>query len=239
MSAISRRPLIVPLRPLLERIVARRGLELRPIPPHGLEPHVLAGLGAALPPRATFFDVGANIGQTAMFLANNYPSARVVAFEPVSTTFATLTRLTSDMANVECFRLGVSDVPGVLTMSATPDSQINRVVETAASDAVTERVACTTLDAFAAERGIADVFLIKTDTEGHDVAVLAGARRLLETSVRAVFCETGIRPDDDEHTPLVEVQELLGRSGFALRGLYEVGYDHRGANKLLNALFLR
>ena len=239
MNTTSPRRLIVPVRPLLDRLVALRGLEIRPIPPQGLEPYVLAGAGAPVPGGAVLFDVGANIGQTAGFLADNYPSSRVVAFEPVSSTHATLSQAMRGKANVECIHTGVSDAPGTLTMSATPDSQVNRVVEAPAEGVATEQVPCITLDWFAEEGGLDNVFLLKTDTEGHDVAVLAGARRLLRSSVRVVFCECGLKADDIDHTPLVDVQAFLAEFGFVLRSFYEVGYDEVGAVKFVNALFVR
>lgn len=45
--------------------------------------------------------------------------------------------------------------------------------------ATTEEVATTTLDAPADQAGLDQIALIKIDTEGHDLAVLRGARRLL------------------------------------------------------------
>lgn len=232
------RPLPIPIRPLLDRLVASRSLELRPIPPSGTEPRLLAALGAPVPERATLVDVGANIGQTATRLARHYPTASVLAFEPVSSTFATLQVNAAPFPNIRCIHAGVSDASGTLEMSAVPNSEINRVVA-GTSEGPVEQVPCLRLDDYAAEHGIDDIFLLKTDTEGHDIAVLRGAEQLLRTSVRAVFCETGLRPDDTDHTPLAEVQALLGPLGFVLRGVYEVGYDADGAAKFINALFVR
>ena len=43
----------------------------------------------------------------------------------------------------------------------------------------TEDVATTTLDEYAGGAGLNDIALVKIDTEGHDLAVLRGAERLL------------------------------------------------------------
>lgn len=45
--------------------------------------------------------------------------------------------------------------------------------------ATTEEVATTTLDAYADHAALDQITLVKIDTEGHDLAVLRGARKLL------------------------------------------------------------
>jgi hypothetical protein len=48
-----------------------------------------------------------------------------------------------------------------------------------ANQAAPENVATITLDAYAGQSGVARFALVKIDTEGHDLAVLHGARTLL------------------------------------------------------------
>jgi hypothetical protein len=51
--------------------------------------------------------------------------------------------------------------------------------QTAARQAATRQVETTTLDAYAERSGLARFALVKIDAEGHDLAVLRGARGLL------------------------------------------------------------
>jgi hypothetical protein len=62
-----------------------------------------------------------------------------------------------------------------------PGAGINSLHEPARplAGATTEEVATTTLDAYADHAGLDQITLVKIDAEGHDLAVLRGARKLL------------------------------------------------------------
>ncbi|HAI15718.1 MAG TPA: hypothetical protein DCM12_04495 [Gammaproteobacteria bacterium] len=66
--------------------------------------------GLKLPPNATVFDVGANIGMFSLFVAQHCPEADIYAFEPILPLLE-LCRINSDLyaPNVKLFPLGVSD----------------------------------------------------------------------------------------------------------------------------------
>jgi hypothetical protein len=110
-------------------------------------------------------------------------------------------------------------------------------------DARRNTVYVITLDDHARERGIESVYLLKTDTEGFDLGVLQGARRLFgEGRVAAVLCEVGFARSDTSHTYLPDVLELLEGHGFAMTAIYEIaGLWHlrRWGYTFANALFLR
>ncbi|HEX9733024.1 MAG TPA: amino acid adenylation domain-containing protein [Thermoanaerobaculia bacterium] len=66
--------------------------------------------GIRLPAAACVFDVGANVGMFSLFLSTHYPTARVLAFEPIAPLFATLA-LNVELygPNVRVFPFGLSD----------------------------------------------------------------------------------------------------------------------------------
>jgi len=128
----------------------------------------------------TIFDIGANIGWHALHLAQQEDKARVLAFEPVPSTHA---RLLVNLARnesgrrVEPVATGFSDAPGAFDMfvpnaSGSPAASLNELHPREGSRKVTCQF--TTLDAFAAERGIDDLDLIKCDVEGAELLVLRG-----------------------------------------------------------------
>ncbi|HEU4871524.1 MAG TPA: amino acid adenylation domain-containing protein, partial [Pyrinomonadaceae bacterium] len=67
--------------------------------------------GVRLPSDACVFDVGANIGMFALFVARNYPDARIYAFEPIKAIFDCL-HLNAELygQDVKAFAHGLSDV---------------------------------------------------------------------------------------------------------------------------------
>src|SRR5580704_8550002 len=119
-------------------------------------------------------------------LHNLAPTARVIAFEPHPTTFAVLQDLTRDMRPVSLINKAVGDQVGRLKLydfrfcdGSTQASLSEAAIGLYSDDIVEHPVECITIDAFMAESGIDRVDLLKIDTEGHDLAVLKGARNAL------------------------------------------------------------
>lgn len=130
-------------------------------------------------------DVGANHGSYARFLHRLRPDLQVLAFEPHPTSYALL-RHNASLPNVELLNLALSDAPGSVRLydfashdGSTQASLSRDAVALFEGDTVEYEVECVTLDGFAAERGIDRIAFLKIDTEGFDINVLRGARRLL------------------------------------------------------------
>lgn len=132
-------------------------------------------------------DVGANAGDYARHIRSLAPAARIIAFEPHPRTFGQLQQAAA-AASFEALNMAMSDTPGTAQLYDFPDhdgstqaSLDSRVIMLHGGQVpVAHDVACTTLDAFAAEAGLAVIDLLKIDTEGFDLNVLRGALQLLE-----------------------------------------------------------
>ena len=132
-------------------------------------------------------DVGANDGHYAEAIKSIDPSAEVYAIEPHPVTFQRLS-LRAERLKVKAFQIGLSNQPGTLQLydheaNGTQLASVYREVltELHQSRHTTERsVKVTTLDQFVEEQKITQVDLLKIDTEGHELAVLEGARACLE-----------------------------------------------------------
>src|ERR1017187_815915 len=70
-------------------------------------------------PNPTVLDVGANIGLFALFAVNQWPGARVYAFEPVPETFRVLKANTSSQ-NVQALEVGIGRTSHLTTMFHYP-----------------------------------------------------------------------------------------------------------------------
>ncbi len=135
-----------------------------------------------------FFDIGANVGNYTATLLKKFPRASIHAFEPHPTTFARL--LTNDFpaARVTCHNLAIGESAGSLTLydRADHDGSTHASFHKAAisefhkQKTIESTVPVKTLDAVALDAGIDYIDFLKIDTEGHELAVLAGARRLLK-----------------------------------------------------------
>lgn len=81
--------------------------------------------GIKLPNSPVILDVGANIGMFTLFIQNEYPEARIFAFEPSPQIYQILmSNVTTNESNVECFNIGLSDEKGTLEFRYYPNYTI-------------------------------------------------------------------------------------------------------------------
>jgi FkbM family methyltransferase len=135
-------------------------------------------------------DIGANVGFYSLLMAQaaGKDSARVLAFEPNPETFALLCRH-RDENRVTCcepHQVALGDRVEQRTLFARRDLGKFSLIETSRhSREGAIQVEVTTLDAFAASTSLPRIDLIKIDVEGHEPAVLLGAK---ETIARDLPC---------------------------------------------------
>jgi hypothetical protein len=86
----------------------------------------------------------------------------------------------------------------------------------------TSRVAVTTLDAFAEQQQLPFIHLLKSDTQGFELEVFKGARKLMAQSrILLIFCEV-IFSDMYEGLPRFhEILQFMEENGFTLVSVYE------------------
>ena len=159
-------------------------------------------------------DIGANIGHyTARLSALAGATGRVLAFEPVATTFHLLSakaRLFKH-ANVSLFQAAVSDRTAVQEMIIPSfETGLKNYYEAELTGNGSGDVSVLTLAIDALDLP-GRVSLVKIDAEGHERAVLEGMKRLLAVHKPVLIVETG----DKE---VVEWLERLGFSATRLKG---------------------
>ena len=174
----------------------------------------------------TVFDVGANVGDASAACLARFPEAAIVAFEPVAETFERLRGRFADDDRVRCLHLAL----GAERATASIVTHESAVLSSLAADALvrevagttTETVTVDTVDAVSESCGVGHVNLLKIDTEGYDLEVLKGARRMLEReAIDLIETEVSMSPDNRAHVPFDAVRAMLGEFGFEIFGLYD------------------
>ena len=188
----------------------------------GWEQLIFDAVEPFVPPGGTVLDVGAHVGYaTVRFAGWAGPSGRVVCFEPVPSHVKQL----SENLRVNGFEPRTTIVP-----MAVCDEEVERdffdsgrsnsgmgSLTGSAGHAPSRRVRTTTIDAWLAGAGVADVALTKIDVEGAEALVVGGmARTLAEGRHRAVLVELhpGVVPDIGRD--LVTLFERLGGRRYEL-----------------------
>ena len=159
--------------------------------------------------RPTIFDVGANIGQTALAGRRVIPRASIYSFEPIPETFEVLE---SAAAFAHPQRLAMGAQAGVVRMAKSSDSVLSRVIdgEPDLGDSTIE-VEVSTVDDQLESLGIGVLDLLKVDVEGYEVPVFTGAASAIQSGrIRAVLVECRMMQDGNPmHTYIGDIIRAL------------------------------
>lgn len=160
------------------------------------EPEVAALCLAAAKDETTVFDVGANIGISALPLLMARPNLRVVSLEPSPNTAPYLARTHAGCAHAGRWELvtrAASDRPAKRTpfhVNSPGNDALDGIRDTRrATGGRTVDVETTTLDQEWESRHRPPVSLLKVDVEGAETLVFAGARELLRACRPVILCE--------------------------------------------------
>jgi len=178
---------------------------------------------AVLAPGAVAVDIGASLGEWAMPLARAVgPAGQLVAFEPqplAARSLAASFRI-NNLTQASVVEAAVSDAAGrrelavrTVTSSAV-DTGRARIGAAGAGETVSA-VRSVTLDGFAREAGFGRLDLVKIDVEGHERAVLDGARETIARFQPAIVMETGHEGAGDR----AAIAALLRGGGYDLVGV--------------------
>ncbi len=172
----------------------------------------------------TIFDVGANVGQSALSYLSTYPTSTIYCFEPITETYKQLVHNTSSNDQVFCFNLALGASPGRGAMKSEGVSPMNCLVPEGSDSNVEnlESVNVSTLDAFCEANDISKIGYLKIDTEGGDLDVLKGAKGLLSAnSIDIVEVEAGMNPGNKHHVPFESLKSLLEDHAYFIFGIYQ------------------
>jgi FkbM family methyltransferase len=138
-----------------------------------------------LKPGMRAMDVGANVGVYTVAMAKAVGSSgHVWAFEPTPATAECLKQSldANQFDNVTLVRAAVSEIAGTTDFSLGTHAEENAVAKTGGAGQEVLRVEAVTLDQMAADRGCANIDLVKLDVEGHEFEVIRGATAFLRTN---------------------------------------------------------
>lgn len=188
----------------------------------------------------TVFDVGANVGQSALKYIKQFPQSEIYCFEPVEKTFKELQKNVGVYSNVHTYNMAFGKEASVLEMVIHDDSCINSFVNIW-NEKNLQAIPVHTLAEFTRQQKIDRINFLKIDTEGFDLNVLIGAQDLLERkAIDIIQVECGFN-DNKIQVNIMEFQHYLEKFDYALFGIYDQQTTFCGDPWLLmgNAIFVR
>ncbi len=143
------------------------------------------------------FDVGANEGDFVRLIRRALPAAEIHAFEPHPRTFDRLRTKypEAERLHLNCVGLGASSGEATLFdlvgSEGTNLASLHReAVEVAGRSSTGTTIEVATVDEYCSTHDIRRIDLLKIDTEGNELAVLRGAKRMIgERAVRYIQFE--------------------------------------------------
>jgi len=168
----------------------------------------------------TILDIGANVGAASVYLAMSYPESRVYAFEPGSDAFSLLRSNVEQLGNVSVFPFGLYDQDRTLPLfHGKNDSVESSLCASTCTAPEAERIRLQCASQFLSEHEIANVDILKIDTEGCELRILRSLSAYLpEVKVLYVECHS----ERDRRM----IDEMLAETHVLWRG--QVRFAYRG-----------
>jgi FkbM family methyltransferase len=190
----------------------------------------------------TLFDVGANIGQTALKMRQEFPQAVIYAFEPCSNSYTLLKQNTSKDQQIISYQLALGSQKGIAKLGINEDSVANSLLHFDRNqDCISyEDVLVETVDNIMEKEKLSQINLLKTDAEGYDLEVLKGCQRaLVKNQIQFIFTEATIRDEDVQRTNFFAIYDFLKQYNINLYAIYDLYYIENPIKiNYFNALFV-
>jgi len=174
-------------------------------------------------------DVGANQGSWTRKAIQYWPEAQYLLIEPQGDLKVHIQDLTEAGHKIDWVTAGVSDKPGILDFTISPDSVSSSFVS-AESQALPSghkrvQVEVHTVDDLIRARGLPAPDMIKIDAEGFDLRVLNGAAKVVGVA-DVILMEVGVVARGIENTALA-VLNAMAAAGYRLIDITDINRSPR------------
>ncbi|WP_287131130.1 FkbM family methyltransferase [Candidatus Cyanaurora vandensis] len=174
----------------------------------------------------TVLDIGANVGQFALTVAQLLPKAQIFAFEPIPSCFNQLQQAMGSCQNFTALNLGLGDERGELAFECndyTPSSSFLTMtnVHTEAfpftQGTAQIKVKIEQLDTIAQNLALTEPLLIKIDVQGYEDRVLRGGEQTVRRA-RMLIVETSFQSLYQNQPLFKDIYQVLTDWGFSYVG---------------------
>lgn len=202
-----------------------------------------------LPENPVIVEAGAFDGNDTRKMALQWPQGIIHAFEPVPEIYKRLLKNTDMLINVRQYPLALSDhtgtsefyisekptKPGVASQAGSLHKPKERLSRSPIIFPRMTTVQTITLDQWANENGISTIDLLWLDTQGHELAILQAAPKMIH-NIKVVLAEVSFIESYEGQPLYKDVVAWMSHHGFE-----QVGCDFVDDTKSFfgNALFVR
>lgn len=180
------------------------------------------------------FDVGANKGLVTQKYLTLFPLATIHAFEPFGEFHDTFL-LNSAGKNVRLNKIALSDTRGKTDFFVNESPDTNSLLKPSSIGASSDKlcanksviqVETSTVDFYCQNSGISRIDILKLDVQGSELAVLRGAKELLEKkSIKLIFTECYFKEQYEQQPLIYDIAKYLKQFGYFLENIYDTYYN--------------
>ncbi len=189
----------------------------------------------------SIFDIGANSGDWTRAFQQRFPNSTIHAVEAAPETFKLLIQSTAYCPDIHCHQCACNSTKGTIRFySDHRCSLLSSVLDLPDAQGQTSpvEIPADTLDNLVEAHSPTRLRLIKIDTEGHDLAVLQGAHKVLSScDLKYIILEFGLDPLQKRHVHLNTFCQHLGKYNFFLSDIS--GFGVFNGSLYGNALFVK
>lgn len=195
----------------------------------------------------TVVDIGANRGQFALAARHSCPSARIIAFEPLSGPAAVFESVFCGKESVVLHKYAIGPRAEKSSMhvsgrddssSLLPISPLQEQIFPGTGEVETIAVQVAPLDAFVKSSAVVDPAMLKLDVQGFELNALKGCESLLRRFTW-IYCECSFVELYSGQHLAADVIAWLSNRGFFVKGMYNPSYDNDGIAVQADFLFGR
>lgn len=180
----------------------------------------------------TVVDIGANVGQFALFARERYPKANIFSFEPLEDCWSTFNTIFQHDPNVQLLRYGIGPANTSAAMNVTNAKDSSSMLAPATTQAevfgtkvsTTKKVELRRLANVLRADQVVSPALLKIDVQGFELDVLRGCEELL-SSFETVYVEASYVELYERQALVGEVIDFLRQRGFEFRGVFNQHVD--------------
>ncbi len=144
------------------------------------------------------FDVGANVGEYTSAILKAFNEVEIHAFEPLKPNFDQLIQKFGNDARIRLVQKGIGEKSGKSTIHYNPEvgsmaSVYQRKLQHHQIEFnTTEAIEIETISNYCSEKKITEIDFLKLDIEGHELAALKGAQKIMDKNkIRFIQFEFG------------------------------------------------
>jgi FkbM family methyltransferase len=195
-----------------------------------------------------FIDAGANRGDFTARLLEEFPGCNIQAIEPNPRLCAGLAQRFAAQ-HVRIWNAALHDHEGTIQLQVHADAATSSVLPRPAGArryfgsgdriVATVPVDAMTLDRLVQDAAIEHVDLLKLDTQGAELPIIRGARRLLQrAAIDVIYTEFFVVPHYEGAASLHELWAALDAHGYVMHDLFKGPYGRNGQLRFGDAIFV-